>query len=176
MNKCIHIVSFDVPFPPDYGGVLDVYLRTKALKSLGYYVILHCYEYGRGTTHDFSEIANEIHYYHREKGLRFLFSKTPFIVKTRNSSKLLNRLLQDEHPVLLEGQHTTYWAKELFKNNRLVAIRMHNIEWRYYRDLADSTHSIFNRVYYLLEAWKLKQHQHQLKRIPLLCISTNDRD
>ena len=28
----LHVVSFQVPFPPDYGGVIDVYYKLKALK------------------------------------------------------------------------------------------------------------------------------------------------
>lgn len=174
MNKQIHIVSFDVPFPPDYGGVLDVYLRAKGLKKLGYFVILHCYEYGRGRNHDFSEIADEIHYYERKTGLKSLFSKLPYIVKSRNSETLLKRLIQDENPILLEGQHSTFWANELSKNNRKVAIRMHNVEWKYYGDLAKNAKTYSERMYFGWEARKLKKQELQLKKIPLLCISEND--
>jgi hypothetical protein len=39
----------------------------------------------------------------------------------------------------LEGQHSTFWATELSKNNRKLAIRMHNVEWHYYRDLATNS-------------------------------------
>jgi len=174
MSKHIHIVSFDVPIPPDYGGVLDVYLRVKALKNLGYSIILHCYEYGRGRTHDFSEIADEIHYYNRKTGPKSLLSKLPYIVKSRNSEELLIRLMQDKHPILLEGQHSTYWAKELFRNNRLCAIRMHNVEWHYYRNLAQNARTFWEQLYFRSEARKLKKHEILLKKIPLLCISTSD--
>lgn len=176
MNKPIHIVSFDVPFPPDYGGVLDVHLRAKGLKQLGYTVILHCYEYGRGRNHDFSGIADEIHYYDRNTGLKSLFSKLPYIVKSRNSEALLKRLSEDEHPVILEGQHSTFWAKELSKNNRLCAIRMHNVEWHYYRDLAEDAKTYSERIYFRMESRKLRKHELQLKKIPLLCISKSDLD
>ncbi|WP_341900621.1 hypothetical protein [Fluviicola taffensis] len=174
MNKQIHIVSFDVPFPPDYGGVLDVYLRAKGLKNLGYSVILHCYEYGRGRNHDFSEIADEIHYYDRKTGFKSLFSKLPYIVKSRNSHALLNRLMQDQYPVLLEGQHNTFWVNELSRNNRKLAIRMHNIEWHYYRDLATNSKTYSERMYCRVEARKLKKQELQLKKIPVFCISKSD--
>ena len=82
MHKKIHVVSFDVPLPPDYGGVLDVFLRAKGLKALGYSVILHCYEYGRGRDHDFSEIADEIYYYDRKNGVKSALSNLPYIVKS----------------------------------------------------------------------------------------------
>ena len=31
----LHVVSFQVPFPPDYGGLIDVYYKLKALKEAG---------------------------------------------------------------------------------------------------------------------------------------------
>lgn len=176
MHKKIHVVSFDVPFPPDYGGVLDVFLRAKGLRALGYSVILHCYEYGRGRNHDFSEIADEIYYYDRKNGVKSALSKLPYIVKSRNSEELLKRLLADDAAVLLEGQHCTFWAQELVKNNRKTAIRMHNIEWQYYRDLAQDAKTTSERLFFNLESRKLKKQELKLKGIPLLCISESDRD
>jgi hypothetical protein len=174
MNHCIHIVSFDVPLPPDYGGVLDVYLRLKALKNLGYSIILHCFEYGRGRSHDFSKIADVIHYYDRKTGFESLLSKLPYIVKSRNSEELITRLMQDQYPIILEGQHCTYWARELVRNHRLCAIRMHNVEWHYYRDLAQNANRYWKNLYFRSEARKLKKQEIQLKEIPLLCISESD--
>lgn len=176
MNKQIHIVSFDVPFPPDYGGVLDVYLRAKGLKNLGYSVILHCYEYGRGRNHDFSEIADEVHYYDRKNGVKSVFSNLPYIVKSRNSELLLSRLLADENPVILEGQHCTFGVDELIKKQKQVAVRMHNIEWQYYRDLAKGAKTTSERLFFGLESRKLRKHESKLKKVPLLCISESDQN
>ncbi len=176
MHNRIHIVSFDVPIPPDYGGVLDVYLRAKGLKNLGYSVILHCYEYGRGRNHDFSEIADEIYYYDRKNGVKSVLSNLPYIVKSRNSEELLNRLLADENPILLEGQHCTFWVTELLKNHQKVAVRMHNIEWQYYRDLAKDAKTTSERLFFSLESRKLRKQELKLKKIPLLCISKSDQE
>jgi hypothetical protein len=176
MHKKIHVVSFDVPFPPDYGGVLDVFLRAKGLKALGYYVILHCYEYGRGRAHDFSEIADEIHYYDRKNGVKSALSNLPYIVKSRNSEELLGRLLADYAPVLLEGQHSTFWINELIRNKRKAAVRMHNIEWQYYRDLAADAKTTSERLFFSLESRKLRKQEVKLKEVPLLCISRSDQE
>lgn len=176
MSKSVHIVSFDVPFPPDYGGVLDVYLRAKAFKELGYSVILHCYEYGRGRTHDFTEIADQIYYYDRKNGVKSVFSNLPFIVKSRNSEVLLQRLLADNFPVLLEGQHCTFRIDELIKNGKKVAVRMHNIEWQYYRDLAKDAKTTSERLFFSMESRKLRKQENQLKKVPLWCISEKDRE
>ena len=42
-NKALHIISFDNPFPPKYGGVIDVFYKIKALHSLGVKIYLHCF-------------------------------------------------------------------------------------------------------------------------------------
>ncbi|MEG2515024.1 MAG: glycosyltransferase family 1 protein, partial [Bacteroidaceae bacterium] len=47
MENKLHIISFQVPFPPNYGGVIDVFYKLKSLKDLGYYLILHTYQYKR---------------------------------------------------------------------------------------------------------------------------------
>ena len=40
--KGINIVSFNVPYPPNYGGIIDVYYKIKALREIGCEVVLHC--------------------------------------------------------------------------------------------------------------------------------------
>jgi len=44
--KKLHIVSFDVPYPANYGGVIDVFYKLKALHSLGIEIYFHVFEYG----------------------------------------------------------------------------------------------------------------------------------
>lgn len=175
-SKRIHIVSFDVPVPPDYGGVLDIYLRCKTLRKMGFYVVLHAYEYGRGRSADTREIADEIYYYDRHTNGSSLFSSLPYIVQSRNSRKLLHRLKEDDAPIILEGQHNTYWIHALCSHNRIVAVRMHNVEWLYYRNLAHTTKNTFQRLFFRMESRKLKLHEKKLRKAPLLCISQADTD
>jgi hypothetical protein len=163
-RKSIHIISLDVPFPPDYGGVIDIYYRAKALKDLGIYVILHCFEYGRGTNHDFKEIADEIHYYKRKKSLWSNFKKEPFIVATRRDEKLVNRLLEDNFPILMEGLHTTSILSDERFANRQKWVRIHNVEWQYYEALAYATSS------------PLKYEKILAKADQLFCLNERDLD
>ena len=44
--KKVHIVAFDLPFPPNYGGSTDMYYKYKALKELNIEVVLHVFLYG----------------------------------------------------------------------------------------------------------------------------------
>ncbi|MBK7589454.1 MAG: hypothetical protein IPI22_14555 [Bacteroidetes bacterium] len=49
MSNKLHIISLDIPYPPDYGGMIDVFYKLKALSSLGLEITLHCFEYGSRT-------------------------------------------------------------------------------------------------------------------------------
>ncbi|RXM39833.1 hypothetical protein BOQ62_09820 [Chryseobacterium sp. CH21] len=41
--KQLHIISFNDPYPPTYGGIIDVYYKIKALSALGIKIHLHCF-------------------------------------------------------------------------------------------------------------------------------------
>jgi len=47
MDKKLNIVSLNIPWPADYGGVIDIYYKIKALNECGIKIILHCFEYER---------------------------------------------------------------------------------------------------------------------------------
>lgn len=173
----LHIVSLDVPFPPDYGGVIDIYYRAKSLKEAGYSIVIHCFEYGRGTNHDFSEIADEIHYYKRTKNPLVLFSPVPFIVQTRNSEELKTNLLADNAPIILEGQHCTAILMDPRFANRKIYVRIHNVEHVYYHALSKATKNIFKRLFFHLEAWKLKKQEKTLTAASaLFCLTSTDQE
>ena len=53
----IHVVSLQVPFPPDYGGVIDIYYKLKALKDAGYEIWLHTFQYRRDQAEELKEIT-----------------------------------------------------------------------------------------------------------------------
>lgn len=177
MSKKLHIVSFDVPFPANYGGVIDVYNRVKALHNTGVEIILHCFEYGRGEQAELYKYCKEVYYYKRKKNPFLLFSKKPFIVSSRKNEKLLNRLLEIDAPILFEGHHTCYYLndKKLKHRNRLV--RAHNIEHEYYSELAKAEPSFLKQVYFKSEARKLKRFDQNLKEADkVLTVSLKEQD
>lgn len=170
MKKRIHIVSFDVPFPADYGGVIDIFLRVKWFSENGWEVILHCFEYKRPKDQELNKFA-EVHYYHRPTGINKLFSRLPFIVKTRINEKLKNVLLETDDIVLLEGLHCAHY---LNLRPGKFWLRTHNIEHEYYAELAKSAVGA-KRLFYSAEAKKLKNYESILsKAIGLLVIAENE--
>ncbi|MDX1446254.1 hypothetical protein, partial [Lishizhenia sp.] len=159
MKGKIHIVSFDVPYPADYGGVIDVYYRCKALKDFGYKVILHCFDYGRGRPKALKEVTTKVYYYQRKSAFLSLFSSQPMIVASRKNKDLLQNLLKDEAPIIFEGQHCTAYLAHPLLAQRKKYVRCHNVESEYYDQLARVEQSFLKRKFFQLEAKKLQQHE-----------------
>ncbi len=107
MSQYLHIISFDVPWPPNYGGIIAVFHQIRALYRKDIGIILHCFQYGdRQQARALEQYCAQVHYYPRRRWLSDHFSLKPFIVKTRQSRRLLKRLLKDDFPILFEGIHT----------------------------------------------------------------------
>lgn len=172
----LHIIAFDVPYPANYGGVIDVFYRLKALSEAGVKVHLHCFEYGRGE----QEILNRCHevkYYKRDTSFGKQLSFTPFIVNSRKSEALVLDLLKDDYPILCEGLHTTAVLLDKRLRNRKVFVRAHNVEHDYYNGLAEVERCGWKRLFYHVEAWKLRRYEPVLKNAAgIFAISQKDAD
>ncbi|PLX10133.1 MAG: mannosyltransferase [Marinilabiliales bacterium] len=175
MEKKLHIVSFTVPFPADYGGVIDVFYKVKALHEAGYEIILHCFKYDRAPSKELLKYCSEVNYYKRKTGIRYSLKKEPYIVITRSSKKLLENLLKDDYPILFEGIHTTSTIAHPALKDRKKYIRMHNIEHEYYLGLASVTKKPVRKIFFQTEAKKLQSFEEIIHSADgLAVISMND--
>jgi hypothetical protein len=176
-EKNIHVVSFDVPYPPDYGGVIDVFYKIKALHALGIKIHLHCFEYGRREAEELSGICASIQYYSRRTSRSNLFNTYPYIVLSRDSEELKKNLQKDDYPILMEGLHSTRLLGDPDFSKRKMFVRAHNVEHDYYNNLAKVEGNIFKRYYYYNEAGKLLKYEPVLKNASgILAISPNDTE
>ncbi|MDQ6757255.1 MAG: glycosyltransferase [Bacteroidota bacterium] len=175
MDKHLHIVCFDVPFPPDYGGVTDVFYKIKALHQLGIKIHLHCFEYGRGKQIELNKYCEKVNYYKRKKGLKGFSFRLPYIVNSRANKQLLKNLLQNNYPVLLEGIHCTYFLFTGELKNKKVFVRLHNVEYEYYHQLAKSDTSFFKNIYFKNESRLLKKYEKKIAHKAML-ISLTEKD
>jgi hypothetical protein len=175
LDNHLHIVCLDVPYPPDYGGVFDLYYKIEALYQKGVKIHLHCFEYGRGTQYALNRYCVEVNYYRRRTNIKALLQGIPHIVGSRASKSLLANLSKDDHPILLEGIHCTWF---LFKNKLLdkkVFVRLHNVEFQYYRQLAKVETSIFKKLYFFTESMLLKKYEKKIAA-KALCIAVTTKD
>lgn len=175
MNNTLHIVSFSVPWPPDYGGAMDVFYKIRALHQTGVKIILHCFLFNRKPSEELLKYCSEVYYYPRNPALINQLSFIPFIIKSRDSRSLLNRLSADSHPILFEGLHTTLLMGHSSLKNKQQWVRAHNIEHDYYHSLSQAEGLIHRKLLLRLEAWKLKKYSNQLtKATGILAISPAD--
>ena len=171
----LNIVSFDVPYPPDYGGAIDIYYKLETLNDLGIKIYFHCFQYGRNGSKRLEDICVETFYYPRKRNLIHLFSQKPYIVETRFSSELLENLLKNDAPILFEGLHSTYWIESPKLKDRMKILRAHNIEHDYYNELSKVELNRLKKWYLKLECWKLKAYEKKICNFNLIsAISETD--
>jgi len=166
-EKHIHIISFDIPFPANYGGVIDVFYKVKELYNKGVKVHLHCFQYGRDEADILELYCEEVNYYPRKTGIIYNLSSTPYIILSRICGKLINKLSKDSYPILCEGMHTCGLLLSPALENRKLVYRSSNIEHHYYRGLAKNEKNILKRFYYNKEAQKLEKWEHNLSKASL---------
>lgn len=171
----IHIVSFDNPFPPNYGGVIDVFYRLKALHDIGVKIILHAFEYGRTPAKELNQFCEKVYYYERRTFVNPFIGALPYIVTTRKDEELLKNLLKDNSPILFEGLHTCYFLHHPRLKDRFKIVRMHNIEHEYYAKLEEVESNFFKKYFFAKESEKLRSFEKILHHANLiLAISHND--
>jgi Glycosyl transferases group 1 len=174
LDKHLHIVSLDVPFPADYGGIIDIFYKITALYHAGIKIHLHCFTKNRPAASELDKYCASVRYYQRKKESAVSL-RIPFIVSSRKNKELLQNLQQDDYPVLLEGIHCSYFLYTGLLQNRKVALRLHNIESDYYKQLAAYEKNWLKKIYYLTESRLLRQYEKIIyTKAPVLAISNND--
>jgi hypothetical protein len=175
LSDLIHIVCLDAPAPPNYGGAIDMYYKIISLSAAGKRIILHYFDYNPGRNAAGLEKYCAAIYTYKRKGFMASVSwREPYIVRSRVNQILIDRLNEDNHPILLEGIHCTGILPGL-KNRERVIVRMHNEEASYYRRLAGAEQNPIRRSYLLFEAFLLKKYYRRLPRqIKLACLSQTD--
>lgn len=178
-NNQLHIISFDIPYPADYGGVMDIFFKIKALSEAGYLITLHCFQYRERTPQaELEKYCTEVHYYKRSFSPLRMLSLKPFIVQSRTDFKLLKNLKADDAPILFEGLHTCAFIHKRVLKDRLKIVRMHNTEWQYYLNLIKTESKFFKKLYFKIESWKLRRFEKRILPYSdaLLTISPDDTD
>ena len=142
---------------------------------MGIKIHLHCFEYGRGRQPELNQYCEEVFYYGRKKLLQTTKLRLPYIVSSRINPLLIKNLLKENFPVLLEGIHCTYYLYNGQLKDRKVLVRLHNVEYEYYNQLAKSTQNIYKKTYYKLESRLLKKYEKTIA-VKSKLITVNEKD
>ncbi len=164
MEKHLHIITLNVPYPANYGGVYDLFYKLPALQKQGVKIHLHCFYKDRLPQHELDKYCEDVFYYHRNPAHTGITSNLPYIVSSRINEELHERLLKDDYPVFMEGVHCTYITTDERFSARKKFVRIHNVENEYYKQLFHFSTNIKNKIYYWLEAKKLAQYEKKLAK------------
>jgi Glycosyl transferases group 1 len=175
LDKHLHIVCLDVPWPVDYGGVFEIFCKIKALHTEGIHIHLHCFRCKRDESQELNQYCTEVFYYQRQEGHKGFSHKLPYIVASRAHPDLTERLLKDDYPILLEGIHCTFLLQNEQFANRKVILRLHNVEHIYYHELFRTSTSWWKKIYYLHESRLLKKYEASVAgKTTILTLSEED--
>jgi glycosyltransferase involved in cell wall biosynthesis len=146
------------------------------LHQSGVKIHLHCFEYGRGEQPVLNQYCEEVNYYQRNKSLKGILLRLPYIVSSRINSQLIKNLLKDNYPVLLEGIHCTYYLYNGELKNKNVLVRLHNVEFEYYHQLALSTKNDLKKIWFALESKLLKSYENKIaNKAKFIAVNENDK-
>lgn len=176
MNKYLHIVAFAVPYPVGYGGLYDLFYKIVALNKAGVHIHLHCFTDRNRQEPHLKLYCDSIEYYPRTRGLKGLSASMPYIVKSRSSKRLLQNILNDDYPILLEGIHSSGLLNEPELESRKIIMRLHNVEHVYYHRLFATSSSLLKRLYYLQESRVLKKYEARIAKRPSWTFAVSSRD
>lgn len=172
----LHIISLDVPYPADFGGMFDIFYKIRKLHEKGVRIHLHCFYKKRAVQRELEQYCESIYYYDRNIGHKGLSITLPYIVSSRVSQQLEENLSKDDHPVLLEGIHCTYLLYAGKLKGRKVFVRLHNVEHKYYSQLAKQAHSLPKKIFYWRESYLLKKYERKIATSDATLFGFTQRD
>ena len=145
-----------------------------AFKDKNILVHLHCYAYGKEKPTLLEDLCHEVHYYERNKGHKGFSLPLPYIVSSRANKGLEDRLLQDNHPIIFEGLHSTYLLNNtLISNNRKTVLRLHRLESIYYKDILRITPYGLKKLYYFIEYLLCRNYERKILQ-KTYCVSKSE--
>ena len=174
-EKHLHIITHDVPWPADFGGVIDQFYKIKTLYQYGVKIHLHCFVNKRPPQDELKKYCETVYYYKRHTGIGHFSFSIPYIVSSRKNDELLKNLSKDNYPVLMEAIHCSYYLYAGELTNRIVLLRLHNAEFEYYHHLAMHEKNLFKKCYYNHESKLLKKYEKRLaERVKIAALSGLD--
>ncbi len=172
----LHIVTHDVPYPANIGGLIDIYYKIIWLHKKGIKIHLHCFTKNTTPQKELELYCESVHYYKRKK-IHFPHFNLPNIVGSRTDNNLLQNLQKDNYPILFEGVHCTFYLHQNKCENRKTFVRLFNTEHIYYKQLQLHEKNIFKKIYFGLEAALLKKYEQSIaNKTQFIALSHSDVD
>lgn len=176
----IQVVSFDWPWPANYGGVVDVYYRIESLLELGVGVdLIVVSQHAQPGPVPENWLAKRFKlFFFPRRGWSSALSPKPYIVSSRAVGPLLPKLASGPPFILFEGIHSTAFLGHPRLAQHEQWVRVHNQEAAYYQELSEASAPTLKKLYYREESRRLRKYEPQVlaEADLLLPISERDRD
>jgi hypothetical protein len=135
----------------------------KAIKTTGIIVHLHCFDESYSKRSIPADFFDSTDFYEREKTKISFSPDLPYHVSTRSDHRLVERLNEDQYPILFFGLNTTYSIfSKSFQKDRKIAIRLSRDESAYYQDLAEIVPWRGKKIHFQIEAWRFGNYIKKL--------------
>lgn len=158
-KKTLHIVTLEIPYPPNKGSTIDMYYRIKALAEAGVEIILHCFYKSFVVETALAPYCKVVYLYARKPLWKIHSLSIPLFVQSRRNDQLIDMLSQDDHPILYEGLHTTFTLTDQRLRHKKKYIRQHNMEAAYYHHLRSQETNPLKKIYYAIETYLVKKYE-----------------
>lgn len=158
-TKKILVVCGFIPYPPIFGGAIDVWERIKGLHSLGYEIDLAVTDKVNPTQQQLNEMNLYVRHFffvRRENKVQQLFNKLPLQLLSRKALSTI-KINHSYDLLILESEFCWSVALNTSINYKKLVVRIHNIESHYFKMLGKSSRSFKDKVYYKLETSKIKK-------------------
>ncbi|MDO5656034.1 MAG: hypothetical protein Q4G27_07845 [Flavobacteriaceae bacterium] len=173
MSKTIHIVSFDYPYPPNYGGIIDVYYKLKTLRQAGVNIILHYFADKKQDSEVINTLCEQVYFYPKKPVINSgVFSDLPLRMVLRSNKSILNNLLKDDFPVFFEGLHSSFISTCPELHGRRMFLRCHNAEAEYAANMANTETNFVKRKTFEIEAKRTAKFEKKLHHFTGLFVLT----
>ncbi|MEX6688724.1 glycosyltransferase [Danxiaibacter flavus] len=163
MEKHLHIIVPRIPHPVDNSNHYDVYQMIAALHKNGVKIHLHCYN----SSHDdiqniVRQLCESIDFYHSENSPKIFSKPLPYIVEHKKNELLIEKLVLDDHPILIFGIACSYVATSPRLQQRKKFVRLYHIEFQTYKTRCFYSYNPFRRIYYWNESRLLHAYEKAL--------------
>ncbi len=163
--QVLHLVCFDLPLPPLYGGTEEVDAKIRVFLELGVALHVHAFVWPKdmrsGKLPDWHKRVASLRCYPR-KWLVGPYDTRPWAMVSRSSSQLIDNLASEPGSILVEGWQCADLLCAPALKNRAIWIRSHNIESNYYRMQAESAIGWARKIHYWLESWRWTLYERLL--------------
>lgn len=175
MDRQLHIVTHQVPYPADTDIAHDTLFAIRAFASAGIKVHLHCYACEREEQTTLNQVCHKINYYPRNRGQKGLGWAVPHMVSSRASSALVNRLNADDYPIVFMGLHSVYpLLQKGYHPTRKVLVRLNRLESTHHRELARITPWGIHKLYYAIESLRCAILEKKIIKSQNVIASSNE--